>query len=375
MTLETWGYPTEAAFLRVLHGGNVSAALALAGDLAVYGSCHFVQNQLFLLGRKGFHTLIIRNWKERMEHLDVLYNNVWETYVMDPFSKAILLESLEAYILNDKLRDLPVPISQEYITHFEKTKRFQALEASLTHLDITSLDIHQVMNSSNRHGLYDALLYVYNKGMMDFLTPFEELMEKLMSSMDSFESKDAAPKVVELGNKLLVYVSCCLAGRAYPYGDIEESFVNDVKCRVYSVLTALHTKGAPDDEAFYPYLRTLLTFDTQGLLNVLAIAFEEKEFQGEMGSCRKQRLIDILLKIMVKGSDPYDASQGLDVSRDLLDRVLEVLTERPEEGVAYAKEERQQALYEMIRLGNTWVSYFDKDKLVERCELAGFYRI
>uniref|UniRef100_A0A0K2T121 Vacuolar protein sorting 8 homolog (S. cerevisiae) [Strongylocentrotus purpuratus] n=1 Tax=Lepeophtheirus salmonis TaxID=72036 RepID=A0A0K2T121_LEPSM len=462
-------------------GGNVSAALALAGERAVYGSCHFIQNQVLLLGRKGFHTLIIRNWKERIDHLiksnhyieafelgqsfyedhgkaliglkgskekrkkmvankvcstlfkflhvsmttnfpqegnmrvlteyfseivppcvrvcvifrrkDLLYHNVWETFLVDPFSKALFLESLEVFILNDKLRDLPVSIFQEYVIHFEKTKRFQALEASITHLEITSMDIHQVINSSWKYKLYDALLYVYNNGMLDFVTPFEELMVELMTSMKANE-KDLPPHSVELGNKILVYVSCCLAGRAYPYGDIEESSVSEVKYRVYSILTALHTKSAPNEESFYPYLRTLLQFDTQGLLNVVAIAFEEKEFQGEMGSCQKQRLIDILLKIMVKDDSKYSPSQignlfvflarqiakdpkGLDVSRDLLDRVLEVLTQKPSDDkyLSYAKEERQQALFEMIRLGNSWVTYFDKDKLVRRCEQAGFYRI
>jgi hypothetical protein len=47
----------------------------------------------------------------------------------------------------------------------------------------------------------------------------------------------------------------------------------------------------------YPYLRTLLTFDTQGLLNVISIAFEETEFNTELGKCQKQRLVDILLQV------------------------------------------------------------------------------
>jgi hypothetical protein len=53
----------------------------------------------------------------------------------------------------------------------------------------------------------------------------------------------------------------------------------------------------------YPYLRTLLTFDTQGLLNVISIAFEEPEFNTELGRCQKQRLVDILLKVMSRDSN------------------------------------------------------------------------
>ena len=110
---------------------------------------------------------------------------------------------------------------------------------------------------------------------------------------------------IKLGNKLLVYISCCLAGRAYPYGDIANELVAKVKYDVYSCLTTLHTKRAKEDELVYPYLRTLLTFDTQGLLNVLSIAFEEPEFKTELGRCQKQRLVDILLQIMV-----HDSSQS-----------------------------------------------------------------
>ena len=108
---------------------------------------------------------------------------------------------------------------------------------------------------------------------------------------------------IKLGNKLLVYISCCLAGRAYPYGDIPSEMVADVKYAVYSCLTALHTKRCKDGELVYPYLRTLLHFDTQGLLNVLSIAFEEPEFKSELGKIQKQRLVDHLLKIMAPQVD------------------------------------------------------------------------
>ena len=77
---------------------------------------------------------------------------------------------------------------------------------------------------------------------------------------------------------------------------------------MYSCLTTLHTKKCSDDELSYPFLRTLLTFDTQGLLNVVSIAFDEPEFNTEMGRCQKQRLVDILLQIMVEG-EGYSATQ------------------------------------------------------------------
>ena len=41
----------------------------------------------------------------------------------------------------------------------------------------------------------------------------------------SFVLLKLKPEQIRLGNKLLVYISCCLAGRAYPYGDIPKEKV------------------------------------------------------------------------------------------------------------------------------------------------------
>jgi hypothetical protein len=107
---------------------------------------------------------------------------------------------------------------------------------------------------------------------------------------------------LKLGHVILVYISCCLAGRAYPVGEIDEDSRVKVKHQVLTSLTCLHSKRASEDEPPYPYLRTLLEFNTQELLNALSLAFEESEFIGEMGARRQQRVIDILVEIMINSS-------------------------------------------------------------------------
>lgn len=107
---------------------------------------------------------------------------------------------------------------------------------------------------------------------------------------------------LKLGHVILVYISCCLAGRAYPVGEIDEDSRVKVKHQVLTSLTCLHSKRASEEEPPYPYLRTLLEFNTQELLNALSLAFEESEFIGEMGARRQQRVIDILVEIMINSS-------------------------------------------------------------------------
>ena len=204
------------------------------------------------------------------------------------------------------------------------------------------------------------------------------------------------------------------SGRAYPYGDIAKDQVETVKKDVYNCLTRLHapqktninkgqsqdsTSGsAADHELLYPYLRTLLSFDTQGFLNVLSIAFEEPEFKSDMGLCLKQQLVDNLLKIMVRDTNntmdlvggstsSFSPSQVaylftflaqqitkddhcLTVELGLFDQVLNVITDTREHS---HYEERQQALLDMLNAGG--LEYFDQENLIHRAEKVQFYRI
>lgn len=67
-------------------------------------------------------------------------------------------------------------------------------------------------------------------------------------------------------------------------------------------LTAPHSISASDNELPYPFLRELLKFDTRETLNVLSLAFMEKEFSSELGMSQRQRIINILLEI-IDGDD------------------------------------------------------------------------
>ena len=74
------------------------------------------------------------------------------------------------------------------------------------------------------------------------------------------------------------------------------------------ILTAQHSKDGTDNELPYPYLRELLKFDTRETLNVLSLAFMEKEFSTELGFSQRQRIINILLDI-IKADDEDVSNQ------------------------------------------------------------------
>ena len=160
--------------------------------------------------------------------------------------------------------------------------------------------------------------------MNDFTSPLEELLSTLESSFllqedgedgDDADSvakeesqRESSPsatdeKSILLGNKLLVYISCCLAGRAYPMGDIPDHLIGKVKDDIFHFLVTPFKRSKrvggggrggeeEEEEATYPYVRTFLLFDTREFLNVLTFAFEEPEFTLQ----RRQAIVDILLK-------------------------------------------------------------------------------
>lgn len=103
---------------------------------------------------------------------------------------------------------------------------------------------------------------------------------------------------IQLGNKILVYISCCLAGRAYPLGDIAMESVAVVRTCVLHCLTALHSSLAAVDEPLYPHLWTLIQFDTREFFNVLSLAFAD----AGLTDAEKQGVVDILLRMMVDNS-------------------------------------------------------------------------
>ncbi|GAB1300127.1 Vacuolar protein sorting-associated protein 8 homolog [Apodemus speciosus] len=436
-------------FKSLATGGNVSQALvvqrALVGEKACYQSISSYGGQIFYLGTKSVYVMTLRSWRERMDHLlkqdcltealalawsfhegkakavvglsgdmveilfhyadralkkcpdqgkiqvmeqhfqdtvpvivdyclllqrkDLLFSQMYDKLSENSVAKGVFLECLEPYILSDKLVGITPQVMKDLIVHFQDKKLMENVEALIVHMDITSLDIQQVVLMCWENRLYDAMIYVYNRGMNEFISPMETLTDEQ----------------VVMGNKLLVYISCCLAGHAYPLGDIPEDLVPLVKNQVFEFLIRLHSVEASSEEEVYPYVRTLLHFDTREFLNVLALTFED--FKNDKQAVEyQQRIVDILLKVMVENSDFTPSQVGclftflarqlakpdntLFVNRTLFDQVLEFLCS-PDDDSRHS--ERQQVLLELLQAGG--IVQFEESRLIRMAEKAEFYQI
>ncbi|XP_034145557.1 vacuolar protein sorting-associated protein 8 homolog isoform X3 [Esox lucius] len=359
-----------------------------------------------------------------LQRTDLLFSQLYGRLGENCVARGVFLESLEPYIVSERLGCLNAAVMKDLLAHLQDNNMMDSIGNCLVHMDITSLDIQQVVQMCWTNQLYDAMIYVFNRGINDYINPMEKLFQVITPPLR--QGRALTDEQVVMGNKLLVYISCCLAGRAYPLGDIPEDLVSQVKNQVFEFLIGVHSADAGPDEDMYPYIRTLLHFDTREFLNVLALVSQDWATEqgtttptlrtttratptlGEVSSSLQkhrdnvltfedfkndkqaleyqQRIVDILLKVMVENSDFTPSQVGclftflarqlakpdntLFVNRKLFDQVLEFLC-CPDDDSRHT--ERQQVLLELLQAGG--VVQFDEGRLLRLAEKAEFYQI
>ncbi|KAI1159849.1 vacuolar assembly/sorting protein VPS8 [Nemania serpens] len=270
---------------------------------------------------------------------DFLFDEVYEWYE-DGGVEGIFLEVLEPYILEKTITTVPPSVVKAMVTHFVAQGWEGRLEEMICHMETTTLDIDQITLLCKQHGLYDALIYVWNQALYDYITPLVDLLTLLKPSIQGSEYGPSGNTVDdEIFNvhalKIFPYLSYTLTGRIYPTGEmIDEELVSKAKSELYWFLFSGSTikwpKGSskkfrtrPDQtqEPPFPYLRMILKLDAPSFLSALNEAFEdaflnetpEQRLNGNIGedlpeeqvfgmTVDRQYIVSILLEIM----NPHD---------------------------------------------------------------------
>lgn len=248
----------------------------------------------------------------QIERQDILFSNVYDLITCDSGFEAVFYESLEDELVSNHLADIPPLIVKKIIKHYKANPRLLPnLEKCLLHFNISNIDFHDVIQTCKKYSLTDAYIYLFNKALGDYITPFEDILKKMnpvqfLANSSSGINEDKAINV--LGNKLLVYLHCCLCGQGYPHGIIEDlELCDNVRRTIFNYLTARHNsmleelikENAPDSIDF-PIVRIFLNFDVTDFLNVITMSFNEPSFEAVIGLDKKQHLIDILIEICLK---------------------------------------------------------------------------
>ena len=252
---------------------------------------------------------------------EFLWEEVFNWYE-EQESAGVFLDALEPRIVDGTLRSLPPTAIKALINHFIGTHSAGRLEEIICLLDTTTMDIDQVTTLCKQHNLYDAFIYVWNRCLMDYVGPLEELVGLIPSQPEPLVNGNYAIEMRRQNNamKMFPYLSFILTGRIYPTGDdMDEAEASRVKTDVYQYLFSGHgsisSHGGGEEADSFSSLRAMLKFDSSSFMSMLNEAFEdsflnepESEDVSASGmSINRQYLISILLQVMT-GSffTPFD---------------------------------------------------------------------
>ncbi|CAM6071281.1 unnamed protein product [Sphagnum tenellum] len=206
---------------------------------------------------------------------EVLFENVFHKFEAVS-QRGTFLELLEPYILKDMLGALPPEVMQALVEHYSQRGWLERVEQCVLHMDIASLDFNQVVKLCREHGLYNALIYLFTKGLDDFTSPMEELLAVAQHTHNPSHAQ-------AIGYKLLVYLKHCFCGLSFPpgHGSLPAKRLPALRGEILRFLLDQHgmqreqssevSNGA--DRSKYPRLLYLLQLDTPATLLVLRLAF------------------------------------------------------------------------------------------------------
>ncbi|PNY24532.1 Vacuolar protein sorting-associated protein 8 [Tolypocladium capitatum] len=222
---------------------------------------------------------------------DYLFEDMYEWYENANVG-GVFHETLEPYILDETITVVPPAVVKDMVSHYVARGWECRLEEMICHMQTATLDLDQITLLCKQHSLYDALTYVWNQALGDYVTPMIDLLSLLVplmtngnhvteSTEDSYYSVNAL--------KVFPYLSYTLTGRVYPNGEMmEEETAAKAKSEIYWFFFSGQTIEWPrgsnrefvtrpndDSEPAFPYLRLILKFDAPSFLSALNEAFED----------------------------------------------------------------------------------------------------
>ena len=265
-----------------------------------------------------------------MDTADFLFGEAFE-YFEQGSVEGIFLETLEPHILEGRIRSVPPTVVKALIAHYTSREFDSRLEEIICHMDTRTLDIDQVTTLCKQHNLYDAMIYVWNRALGDYITPMIDLLFLLIPLLQNGVNENESSMHAVNALKVFPYLSYTLTGRVYPTGeDLPEAEASNAKAALYYFLflgrtitwpkqggKSFYTNPISKSEPSFPYLRLILKFDAPSFLSALNEAFEDPFLNGtadsedttfgqdlseEQAFCQssmnRQYVVSILLEVM-----------------------------------------------------------------------------
>ncbi|PRP85754.1 vacuolar protein sorting-associated protein 8 [Planoprotostelium fungivorum] len=200
-----------------------------------------------------------------MSH-DVLFSDIMEKF--NAYGKhGLFLEVLEPFILDRKLSNVPPEIIQQIVEHYTSKSWLKRMEEIILHLDVSTLDFQQVESICRKYHLFRAFISIYVRGLLDYISPLNELLTFLFSSLQPARPHEEKDYVRNTYAKEVTfnYVTQCLQGNSYV--DQRPLQLNLARQLQSNILSFLFQKELKGHDVSYPRMHQLLRVDSNSILN------------------------------------------------------------------------------------------------------------
>ncbi|TPX30623.1 hypothetical protein SmJEL517_g05856 [Synchytrium microbalum] len=240
---------------------------------------------------------------------DFLLTEIFEKF-SDADLEGVYFEMLEDYATRERLTNVSHPAVIKAFIEYYKSKGWLArAEQVIFQLDPSSIDVHGVLKLCKASGLYNALIFVYNRALKDYISPIVEILtilaenEKTAGKRPSTSNTESANGDVggwaesareDATYALYVYLAYVLTGKAFPVGILPPKEALKAKTDVYNFLFSLYHAFWPPEgvsveatllrlgDPPFPYVRLLFRHDPREFLKFIGQAFEDPSLEGEI---------------------------------------------------------------------------------------------
>lgn len=237
---------------------------------------------------------------------DFLFGTIFPKLRDDESRHAMFFDAISTCIVEGRITRLDPASMQAFVEYHRKAFLHDRLEECIVHLDPASFDIHQLVTTCRQLRLFNALIYVYNAAMMDYVGPVAEVLKEIEKDIGMSDNEDDAEASarVQTDYKLFAYLAYVLTGKAFPSAaPLAPAIALKARRDIYGFLFASqHVDGMEIGSASqYPYLKLLLRFDAAEFFRVLALALDDPFLDGH------ERLVDVA----GKGSPKQSSHDGI----------------------------------------------------------------
>ncbi|OAF71421.1 hypothetical protein A3Q56_00822 [Intoshia linei] len=254
--------------------------------------------------------------------------------------KPILFDNITPFICKKSCIYINARFAREYLVYLIDNSNFELFNLIVPKIDMKCLDINllppnydlrsnlsfflkeishgiHIIRTAKKYMLFDIIIYFYNVSLNDYITPFYEMFEVLISKylqlyngsnkVDDWNddksncSGSLKKELDQVGNKLISYLTMCLNGihlsPSYFFDYSELSEINSLEIK-NSILRILVTYRSNNSEYDYPYIYFLLKFDSFQFCGMMECAFKSRIFGLENGIDDIQNVIDIMIEII-----------------------------------------------------------------------------